>query len=232
MANQHNNQQTNTRGQQQPQGQGTQNSVLTDELKQQLIRMAATSHNLWGLPPSASEWTLTESQIRDIVKQQASAFLDDITDITLQGNVRTGMIETYVWIPSNSHNVVDNSLKNNGSVIAKPMRVYSKEMKEFMDKYCYKNEKRLFSDEKRSPKSGVKINLETVLKIFFDERGQNYEQVFGSRDRRAKKVTFRSILRENDSHRGYHDVIGLHVRKAYVSRDNGDAPVAKKSYNA
>lgn len=213
-------------------GQGNNGFVLSDELKEQLIRMAATSHNLWGLPPSASEWTLTESQLRDIIKMQATAYLDDITDITMEGNPRSGMIDTYVWIPSNSHHVVDNSLKSNGSIIAKPMRVYSKEMKEFMDKYCFKNEKRLFNDENRSAKSGVRINLETVLKIFFDERGQNYEKVLGTRDRRNKKVTFRSILRENDNRRGYLDVIGLHVRKAYVSRDNGDRPVAKKSYNA
>lgn len=228
MANQNQNQR-------QPQGQQSQGPkviTLSEELKEQLIRMAATSHNLWGLPPSASEWTLTENQIIDIVKQQASAFLDDISYVTTQGNPRTDMIETYVWVPSNSHNIVDNSLKNNGSVITKSMRVYSKEMKEFMDKYCYPNEKRLFSDDLRSPNSGVKVNLEVALKIFFDEKGQNYEKVFGIRDRRTKKVTFRSILRQNDNHRSFHDVIGLHVRKSYVSRDNGDKPIAKKSYNA
>jgi len=210
---------------------GQQNNGLSKEIIEQLKKMAVTAHNLWGLPPCASEWILTADQIKKIVRQQAEAFLDDIKYITLEGNSRSGAIDVYVWVPKNSRNVMDNTLKESGSAISKPMRRFSSKMKEFMGKYCNKNEQRLITDANGGPNVGIKIQCDTALKIFFDENGTNYQKVYKEKGHRKMVLLFKATLKEKDNDHTYSEVVALKVRKGFQNDSMGE-PKAQRSYNA
>ena len=216
----------NQKPQQQTSTGGPTNDVIwTDELKEYLIKLSATSYTVTGLSPNESKFYLTEAQISKILMNTASTFLKEIEECNFVINKRTGDMTGFVWIKENSPDINDSDLRKNDSALNRNVRKYSQGLKEFMDKFCRKNEKRPV-DATDSRFVGIPVNLQVVLDLEFDVRGIQYGNKFGDKYRRRTNLNYNAIF-EGDK------FTCLEVTKKLPDQIRGPRNLrAKRSYNA
>lgn len=197
-------------------------------------RLKATgslSYSQSGYAPCKAEWELTPEQIIDIVKKQSKAFIDDIDTVTLDINNRNGFIAAFVWLPKNSRHICNNDLKSSNSAISRSMTRYSEDIKEFMSKFCYQNEKRVISADEGVPLVGIRVAIERFMRIEFDESGSQYAQKYGTKNQRKAELTLTSIFDKGDDGR-FGKLQYIVVSKKLKNRFSGYKPRPKKSFNA
>lgn len=196
-----------------------------------LKAVGSLSFSQSGYAPSKTEWELTPDQVIDIVKKQSKAFIDDVDQVTLDVNYHNGRISAFVWIPKNSRHVCNNELRNSNSAINRSMTRYSKEIKEFMDKFCFENEKRIISADEGVPLVGVRVAIERFMKIEFDENGIQYAERYGTKNQRKSIITLTGYYAKGDEGR-FGKLQYIVVSKRLKTRFSGYNPKPKRSYNA
>lgn len=205
--------------------------TLTEEMQKRLVKTSATNFSVHGYVPNATEWKLTPDQIRDIIKTHASATLDDIADVTLEINHKSGAISAFVWIPRDSKHLVNNELKNSNSAIKRSLTRYSQQLKEFIDKFCEKDDKRLYQEEGGLNIVGIRVRVDIFMKLEFDESGNQYAKVFGDENRKKTFITLTSnYSRAEDGRFGKLNYI--QVKKELKNRYSSTTPRPRRSYNS
>lgn len=176
---------------------------LTEEKQRMLAKAAATGYSISGYLPVSSEWKLTEAQIKDIIMRITRQYLDDAKTVTLMVDHRSGAIYAYVTIPANSKHVTSHKLNNSDSAIKRSMKEYSQQMKEFMNKFCEKNNQRLLPGERNNSVLGIQVEIPKFMRIEFDENGYEYGKQIGDRFKRRTKIKlYPNFLRPKDGVNG------------------------------
>lgn len=203
--------------------------TLTPEQTKVLIQSAPTTFNLSSFTPTASVFKLTKDVLRSELLKQAKSYISDFSNLTLEINNKTGAIFAFVWLPNDSPHIRDNSTITEGTVIKKPIYRYSKEMKEFMDKFCESNDKRTFSDENNSPLVGIKIRIDVMLRIIFDESGYECQKRYGTQNKIRSRISLTAHFKKGtDSNFG--DLKYIEVVKKLSSDVVQMDPRPKKSF--
>lgn len=203
---------------------------LTPELQEQLVKIAPTAYSCSGFPPASSKWEFTVDQVRQIIKKHAKTYLNDVADATVEANHDTGSIYGYVWLPKKSKNVCDNELNTQSAAINRTMTKYSKELNEFMDKFCAKNRKRVVAAQD-DPLVGIEIKIDEIMKLELDEQGIQYGKLFGDPYKKKTRITCYGEFTKADTKR-YGKLCLIHVEKAMRSSYKFSTPKPRKSYNA
>ena len=209
----------------------TKQRALTEAQQQQLVKIGGTSYSISGYPPVSSTWKLTPDQICSIIKNITKSYLNDVTDVTLDINHKTGAVYAYVWIPKNSHHVCDNELSGGQSAIHRTMIKYSPQLKEFMEKFCAKDRRRIFNEERNLPVCGIEVLIEAFMKIEFDETGYEYGKQFGEMNKKKTQIILTSNFTKEDSGK-FGKLMYIEVKKTLKTAYNSMLPRPKKSYNA
>ena len=205
--------------------------TLTPEQQEQLMKIGGTSYSISGYPPVSSTWKLTQDQICSIIKKHTKVWLNDVADVTLDINHKTGAIYAYVWIPKSSNHICDNDLNTGNSAINRTMMKFSSQLKEYMEKFCAKDRRRVFSEEKNLPLAGIEVRIEAFMKIEFDENGYEYGKQFGEANKKKTQILLTCNFAKDDDGR-FGKLMYLKVEKTLKSVYNSMSPRPKKSYNA
>ncbi len=188
-----------------------------------------TAYNIAGLAPTASIFRLTSDQIKREVLAIARTFIPEFTDCTLEFNNKTGMVYTYLWLPNNSSHLRDTSTMDGNSAIKKPIFRYSNEIKEFMGKFCRKDNQRTFNDENGMGKAAVEVEIIRFMQIIFDNDGSQYTKQFGGRKIRTD-ISLTANFRKGDNNR-FGAFTFLQIEKKVQSELTQLEPKPKKSYS-
>lgn len=203
---------------------------LTPELQEQLVKTGNVAYSVSGYPPASSTWIFTVDQVRQIIKTHAKKFLNDVSDATVEANHDTGSIYGYVWIPKNSKHVCDNDLNTQQAAINKTMTKYSPQLKEFMDKFCANNRKRVVAAED-DPLVGIEIRIDEIMKLELDVEGVQYGKLFGDAYKKKTKIKCYGEFTKGDTHR-YGKLCLINVEKSQKTSYRSRDPRPRKSYNA
>lgn len=174
---------------------GNTNSNMDEQQKKLfkfLKKIGATGYTLNGYRPIMSEWQIDKKTVIDIIYNTTKAWIEDVDSVSLglkfAKNPKTGerfdMLVGYVWIPSNSRHLVDNSLKNSNSLVKQSIYEISPKLKEYLAKFSKDKNQKPFGAETRSGRKnakvkGVEICPNRFLQVEFDERGYEYGKLFG-----------------------------------------------------
>lgn len=206
---------------------------LSEDKQRMLAKAASTGYSVSGYLPVSSEWKLTESQIKDIIMKITKGYLDDAKAVSLMVDHRSGAIYAYVTIPANSKHITSHKLNNSDSAIKKTMKEFSPQMKEFMDKFCDKNNKRLFPGERDNSMFGIQVEIPKFMRIEFDENGYEYGKLIGDRFKRRTKIKlYPNFLRPKDGVNGNYGAFNfMRVIKTIEGNVDKDDWKPKRSYN-
>lgn len=171
---------------------------LSQEQARVLINSAPTTFNLATFTPTASTFKLTEEVLKKELFACAKTYISDFTTLTLEVNRKTGAITAYVWLSKNSSHLQDNATNSERSAIRKPIIRYSKEIKEFMDKFCDSDKRRTFIDENSNELVGIEIRIDLMLRVIFDESGAAYQEKYGTRNRFRTKIELTAFFKKSD----------------------------------
>ena len=207
------------------------NKNITQEQAEHLKKIAGTAYSINGFAPTESGWKLTADQICQIIKTWTKDYLSDLSDVTIDVNHKTGAIYAYVWIPRQSKNICNNELNSGNSAINRTMLKYSKELKEYMDKFCAKEDRRIFSEERNLPLAGIRVQIDRFMKLEFDENGNEYGKQFGEKFKRKTRIELTCNFAKGDDGR-FGKLQFLQVTKSVRNNFATLAPRPKKSYNA
>lgn len=212
-------------------GNGANNVNLTPQLQEQLVKIAGTVYSVNGYAPSKSGWDLTPDQICSIIKHWTRGYLKDVSDVTLDINHKTGAIYAFVWIPSNSNHICNRELEGNNSAINRSLTKFSSELKEFMDKFCSKEDRRIISEERNLPLAGIRVQIDRFIKLEFDENSYEFGKLFGEKYKRKTKIKLTcNFQKATDGKFG--KLLHVEVIKMVKSNFNNWSPKPKRSYNA
>lgn len=179
----------------------------TEEQKRCLARTGAISYTIGNYLPSESYWDFSGKDIVEIVTRLSNPFLSDIHRVTLGSfpltvkDDNTGRKTTkdipiaYVWLPKNSPNLVDNSLKHSNSSIKFPIPSISKNLQEYGSKFCLGGKLRTTKGVETGSENGRRVSsgpdyvgiivlVDKFLSIELDQFGNKYAKEFGEEFRR------------------------------------------------
>jgi len=188
-----------------------------------------TAFNIAGLAPTASVFRLTSDQIKREVLAVARTFIGEFTDCTLEFNNKTGAVYTYLWLPNNSTHLRDTSTMDGNSAIKKPIFRYSNDIKEFMAKFCRKDNQRTFNDENGMGKAAIEVEIIRFMQIIFDNDGSQYNKQFGGRKMRTD-ISLTANFRKGDNNK-FGAFTFLQIEKKVQSELTQLEPKPKKSYS-
>lgn len=215
-----------------PNGNGTNQPVNLDEQKiKMLCRIGALSYAVHGYQAVSSEWDLTVDQIKEIILKITKGYIDDVQTATVEIDHRRGALYAYVWIPKDSKNITDNSLKSGNSSVNRSMTQFSKNIKEFMDKFCLKENKRLLPANDNSLK-GIEVAIERFMRVEFDENGFEYGKLIGQNYKRKAKLTLVPHFVDGDGDQRFGKLQYLEVSKRVNTSAAARDPKPRKSFNA
>ena len=204
---------------------------LSPELQEQLVKISGTAYSISGYPPTSSEWEFTPDEICDIIKRHTSSILKDVSDVTLEVNHKSGAIYAYVWLPKNSKNICDNELNSGNSAINRTMMKFSPALKEYMDKFCEKDKKRIFNEERNLPLAGIEVRIDAFMKIELDESGYQFGKLFGDSFKRKTVIELTCNFAKGDNN-SYGKLMFIRARKYIKNRLRSQVPKPRKSFNA
>jgi hypothetical protein len=94
-----------------------------------LTKLCSPAYSISGYMPTAATWKLTPEQVKTIVLNIVKRFLNDVQNVTLDVNHKSGAVNTLVWIPIDSKNLKDTSAMSDNSAIRRSLTRYSPELK-------------------------------------------------------------------------------------------------------
>jgi len=204
------------------------NTNLTKEQAGGLVEKAVTSYNTAGFSPVASVFRLSPEQLKVQLLRCAQVFIKDAKMVTLDIDNKHGTVGAFLWLPDDSPNIRDTSTLKENSAVKKAIYRYSPELKQFMDRFSPDDSKRLFADENSMHLVGLPIQIERLLFIIFDSRGERYNKEYGL----AVKAKTRIRLFANFGHGDDHTYGKLRYIEATKSIDSDifqKEPRAKRS---
>lgn len=174
----------------------TPNANADDQRQKKLFtflkKISATGYTLNGYRPIMSEWQIDKKTIIDIIYNTTKAWIEDVDSVSLsietdrdqKSGERYDRLVGYVWIPSNSRHLVDNSLKESNSLVKQSIYEISPKLKEYLAKFSKDKNQKPFGAETRSGRKnnrvkGVEIYPNRFLQVEFDEKGYEYGKIFG-----------------------------------------------------
>ena len=207
---------------------------FTDEELEGLIKMAQIGYNLSGVAPVEATFLYTPSMLKTIILRSAKNYIADIKDVTFYINHKTGDVGIYCWMPKTSQHLVDNTLQNGNTQLSRPIMRYSKDLKEFMDKFCLKGEKRVIPDQNsRSNLVGIKINISPFLEVEMDRKSIQYSSKFNTKKEDYRiKIKYEFTKPGRGSGDNFGDISKILVSKTKPSYRESVAPRPKRSFNA
>lgn len=207
---------------------------LTDEQIEGLIKMSQIGYNLSGVGPVEATFAYTEAMLKSIIMRSAKNYIGDITEVTLDVNHKNGDVGIYVWLPKTSSHLVDDSLQKGNSQLPASITRYSSELKEFMDKFCLKGEKRIIPDQNtRSKLVGIKINISPFMEVEMDRKSIQYNKTYGARKEEYKvKVKYEFTKPGAGSSANFGNISRVLVTKTKPSYRESVSPRPKRSYHA
>lgn len=218
------------------QTQSTQNPnapLNLDEQKQKMLaRAGALPYTLHGYQSVSAEWDLTIDQIQEIITKITRGYLDDLQTVTIEVDHRRGALYAYVWIPKDSKNITDNSLKGGNSSVNRSMTQFSKQIREFMDKFCLKENKRLLPAGNDNTVKGIEVAIERFMKVEFDENGFEYGKLIGQNFKRKTKLTLVPHFVDGDGDQRFGKLQYLEVSKRVKTNFDTKNPKPRRSFNA
>lgn len=188
-----------------------------------------TAFNSAGFAPVSSTYKLTEDQIKKEVLAVAKRYISDFKTATLEFNYKNGAVISFVWLNSNSEHLRDSSTMSEKSAIRKPITRYSKELKEFMDKFCLKDNRRIFPDERGSGVVGIVVDLRKIFRILFDDEGFQYSKENGNPTRTKSFIKLTANYHKGDNYR-FGRFKYLEIEKSLASALAQGEPKATRSY--
>lgn len=206
--------------------------TLNEKEQQNVKSLMQMAYTVSGHEPSKVTWDYTVEQIRSFTKRILCDFVEDISQVTIEHEPKTGAIHCYAWINRNSHHLTDDSLKKeSGGLINYNMTSFSPKMKELMDKFCPKNNKKLFSDQSRNSNlSGLEINLERIFQIELDINGVQFSKEWGSRQNNKNLEIVPSYRKGKNG--PFDNLDCISVSKRAKNSFTNNRPTPKKSYSA
>lgn len=184
------------------------------------------AYNMMGLEPVSVDFAIDPKTLENSISEYVRGFLDDAFKCTF--NLQpTGKIETFVWLPRMSRHLVNKAtLNNKKAAIAKPIYEFSKEMNEFMNAFCEKENRKVFEPGSGKQYLGVKFELAKMLQLLFDNNGnmartklQELEKAgfkFKSINPGHYNIALTPHVADGNFERGF---ISLHVTKSVIGRN-------------
>lgn len=204
---------------------------LSSELQEQLVQMAPTSYSISGHPPVSSSWMYTPDAVCDIIRTHTLPLLKDLSDVTLEVNHKTGAVYAYVWLPNNSKNICDNELNSGHSAINRTMTKFSPALKEFMEKFCEKDKRRIFREEGNLPLAGIEVRIDKFMEIELDVNGFQFGKLFGDAFKKKTKIDLICDFTKGDDGR-YGKLTYIRATKSLRNRLRRATPKPRRSFNA
>lgn len=198
--------------------------------KKAAMDLMPTAYSVNGLSPVSSKFRLTPDQLKKEILTIAKTFIPDFTDCTL-AHSRSGMLVAYLWLPQNSNHLADQIGNDNSVVITKPIFRFSNDIKEFMDKFCRKENKRTFNEDRPSggvPKVALEVEIIKFMYILFDTNGYQFSKVSGSK---ATRTDIKLEANFNSDGNKMGAFAYLTVEKFLPNNFVRKEPVPRKSYN-
>lgn len=206
--------------------------VTLDKQKiKMLSRLGALPYSLHGYQAVGTEWDLTIDQIKEIITRISKGYIDDLQTVTVEVDHRRGALYAYVWIPKDSKNITDNSLKRGNSSVSRSMMQLSDSIKEFMDKFCLKENRRLLPANDNSLK-GIEVAIERFMKVEFDENGFEYAKQIGQEYKRKTRLLLVPHFVDGDGDQRFGKLQYLEVSKRVNTNFDARNPKPRKSFNA
>lgn len=208
---------------------------VSEETQAQLARIAAIGYTQSGLIPAQCEWHLTEDQCCEIVKRITRTFVSDVDTVTIDFNRRNPrQLFAYVWIPKDSDYIKDRSLKGGNAAVNRSLTRISSEMREFMDKFCEKNKRRLLPEAAENGRFvGIEVRLDRFLEIEFDSTGMSYGKLTSDDFRRKTRIMCQGDFEKDRDRPGRVKKLNfIRVTKGIPGRERSGKPQPRRSYNA
>lgn len=195
-----------------------------------LVESSITSYNIGGFTPVMSVFRLVPDQLKKILFECTKSFLSDVRMVTLDIDYTKGIIGAFAWIPDDSDSIRDTSTLSDKSAIRKPIYRYSQQLREFMDRFCPNDSKRIFKDENNMHLMGIPILVDRMLMIVFDANGDKFAKEYDMRDPVKTRIRLLATFAKGDDTTTYGKFRYLEVQKAIKSDLLQREPKAKKSY--
>lgn len=220
----------------------------SEEQERCLARIGVLGYSVGNYLPQNCTWELSKQDIIEIVMRVSRPYLDDIDSVALglkstEVRAKNGKKETlkvpvaYIWLPYDSHNLVDTSLRNSDSAIKLTINKFSKNLEEYAAKFCDQGKAHIIKGEmsggnkKGKPMVALTALISKIFHIEFDEKNIKYGKEFGEEFKRNTELEF--SYRAIDLGGGDFDIQTIDVKK-YVKRKNiGTGELRpKSSFNA
>lgn len=144
---------------------------MAKDNNQDIMKLVAPSITMTGRMPSDVVWRFTPTDVMKDIVMIASGLFKDLTidDVALFLSKDGGKVGAMIKIPKDSHHVQDTSAKD--IIIKNPIFNTSKELKEFMEKYCPKDATKLIPDQDKRY-FDIAIDIEKIYKVVLDVNGE------------------------------------------------------------
>ena len=108
---------------------------------------------------------------------------------------------------------------------------FSPALKEYMDKFCDKDKRRIFNEERNLPLAGIEVRIDAFMRIEFDENGYQFGVTFGENYKRKTIIELTSNFSKGDDGR-FGKLMYIQVKKCVKDRLRTATPKPKRSFNA
>ncbi len=207
-----------------------ENAVSNVNLSDELKKIAKTGFCTMGFTPVAAKFKLTESQLTEIIKNITAEFLSDVQTVTLDIDRNRGKITAFVWLPNRSPHVCDDSLAKSEFMPDKLILRYSKELKEYMEKFCDPNSRRTESAADNLPVVGIRVMIDRFLDIVFDKYGTEYSRRYGVQQVKTN-LWFKPVFSKSNDDRPFGKFKYLEIDKCLATDRDMSIPRPRKSFN-
>jgi hypothetical protein len=142
----------------------------------------------------------------------------DLRDVTFMTDENDGHIDTFVWLPKNSPQLVDeNTLNKKDLIVNDPIPKYSDDLNAFISRFCPDGNRRIYTDTDNNFK-GIKVVIDRFLEIFFDCQGFKHQELYKTEHRQKTKLRLNANYLPDKSVK-FGRLLSITVEKYYPEAD-------------
>jgi hypothetical protein len=204
----------------------------TKDDKEKIIKQTgALSYNDGGHIPVGHIWHFTPDYVKKEALKHCQNEIRDFKEVTLYFDRNTGRISVCAWLPWNSEHLIDKSVDRDHDVKlgSKYIKRQSEDLRQFMNRYCRNEQRRIGDDEGNSRLKGIEIDVSKILHVMIDGSGQQYRNAFDKTYNTNAKVEYCPMCEESNDKR-YGKLVFIEVTKKVKSAINRE-PKLKRSFN-